>query len=296
MLPVLALLAGQAPFAAPWNTQQQQAVGDVAAVVVSSDMKWAAVLAPTLALHEAVSGSKPSSGAAVAAFCNQTGMACSQPTFSMGGAPLGLGFIANESLYVSHYTSVWTPPHRLDTDGKAPIYFAWSPHGNEIAYTTAVQMVHSPTEPRVLQDDVIIDVIMGGPTTLRNQLCFTGVSNQQAAGVANAGPRCDTAIAGSVGMGGWTISCWPFDSQFSYSPALSGPSAGLVAVTTTNTTKANDWVSLAVHLLDTNTKKVTPVATATAFQPLFSPDGSLLAYTIADGALSSPRLPPFPSS
>jgi dipeptidyl aminopeptidase/acylaminoacyl peptidase len=53
-------------------------------------------------------------------------------------------------------------------------------------------------------------------------------------------------------------------------------------VTTTNTTKANDWVSLSVHLLDTATSKVVPVATATAFQPSFSPDGKQLAYTIAD--------------
>ena len=84
-------------------------------------------------------------------------------------------------------------------------------------------------------------------------------------------------------MAGWTISCWPQDSQFAYSPATSGPTAGLIAVTTTNTTKANDWVSLGVHLLDTATEKVVPVATDTAFQPVFSPDGAQLAFTKADG-------------
>ena len=97
-------------------------------------------------------------------------------------------------------------------------------------------------------------------------------------GQAAAAPRCDSTLEGSVGMEGWRISCWPQDSQFAYAPG----SSGIMAVTTTNTTKANDWVSLSVSLLDTTTSKVAPVATATAFQPLFSPDGKQLAYTIAD--------------
>ena len=105
-------------------------------------------------------------------------------------------------------------------------------------------------------------------------ICVCEIGSGQAA----AAPRCDSTLEGSVGMEGWRISCWPQDSQFAYAPG----SSGIMAVTTTNTTKANDWVSLSVSLLDTTTSKVAPVATATAFQPLFSPDGKQLAYTIAD--------------
>jgi hypothetical protein len=135
----------------------------------------------------------------------------------------------------------------------------------------------------VLVDDVIIDVIMGTPTVMRNELCFTPVpaADGSLSSSSSLAPRCDSALKGSVGMAGWTISCWPQDSQFAYSPASSA-AGGVVAVTTTNTTKSNDWVSLSVHLLDTVTSKVVPVATATAFQPSFSPDGKQLAYTIAD--------------
>ena len=125
-----------------------------------------------------------------------------------------------------------------------------------------VMLPHSATEPRVLVDDVIIDVIMGKPSVSHNRLCFAAVPSAATAGAgpaaAAAAPRCDSALEGSVGMEGWRISCWPQDSQFAYAPG----SAGLMAVTTTNTTKANDWVSLGVSLLDTATSKVTPVATA----------------------------------
>ena len=276
--------------AAQWSTAQQLAVGDVSAVVVSPDQMWVAVLAPTLTLHNLAEGGDvadggASAGNAVVSFCNRTGIACTQPTFSMGSTPLGLGLIANKSLFVSHFVAKeWTPPRMVQTGNEAPIFFAWSSKGDEIAYSSAVQLAHSPTEPRVLMDDVIIDVIMAGPTVVRNQLCFTAVTDdgvQQTSTPPECVPAGPSGLA-SVGMSGWTISCWPFDSHFAYSPALTGPTAGLIAVTTTNTTKANDWVSLGVHLYDTKTHKVRPVATATAFQPLFSPDGSKLAFTIAD--------------
>ena len=263
--------------AAAWTTADQAAVANVAGVAVSPSAEFVVVETSTLEVHHA-NGTKSAGGAAVSAFC--AGAACAQAAFSSKSS---LAFVSNSSLWVSHLVGAsWSAPKMVDTSGKPPLAFVWHPGGAEIAYSAAVLQPHSKTEPRVLVDDVIIDVIMGTPTVTRNELCFAPVpaadGSSSSSSSAAAAPRCDSALKGSVGMAGWTISCWPQDSQFAYAPGASG----LMAVTTTNTTKANDWVSLSVHLLDTATSKAVPVATATAFQPSFSPDGKQLAYTIAD--------------
>lgn len=179
MLSLLLLVAGAE---SPWTTVDQAGVANVAGVTVSPDGRWAAAATTTLELFavEKTGGSADEqpgdqSGGAVSGFCNATGAACAQAAFSANGT--SLAFVSNSSLYVSHLlrAGTWSSPLALNTGGDAPLAFVWAPHGGEIAYSAAVMLPHSATEPRVLVDDVIIDVIMGKPSVSRNRLCFAGV-------------------------------------------------------------------------------------------------------------------------
>jgi hypothetical protein len=282
-----------------WTTSDQLGVPNVDQVVVSPDARWAAVsTGGMLHLHG------PGSATAISTLCAAGGGSCSAPAFDRTSGDLA--FMCNGSLYTSTPASGrWGQPRLVHTGGATPLHFEWG-SGGKIAYTAAVSTAHSATEPRVLEDDVIIAVIQGTPSALRNELCIATTDGQP--------PVClpESAVGGSVGMAPWTISCWPYDSQFAWSPSKQQPS--LLAITTTNTTRANDWCaraaptwsiveaaracgdtcmwiaarreSLQIHLLDTSThppKRSSVTAPgAVGFQPTFSPDGALLAYTLSD--------------
>ena len=55
-------------------------------------------------------------------------------------------------------TQTWTKPTSLNTNGDAPLHVAWSADGTMVAYSAAVTRAHSDVAPRVVVDDVIIDV------------------------------------------------------------------------------------------------------------------------------------------
>ena len=65
------------------------------------------------------------------------------------------------------------------------------------------------TAPRVVDEDVLITVITGTVTPADALLCVVGTGTDECFDSHQLG--------GSVGMGGWFISCWPFDSQFEFS-------------------------------------------------------------------------------
>ena len=83
--------------------------------------------------------------------------------------------------------------------------------GIQVAYTQAEMGNFSTTEPRLITTDVIVNVITGTPQPTRNILCVADLSGSSA-------PRCFHELDGSVGMEGWRISCWPYDSQFEWAP------------------------------------------------------------------------------
>eukprot|EP01051_Picozoa_sp_SAG22_P020600 SAG22_NODE_4228_length_1335_cov_1.506472_2_plen_212_part_00 len=166
--PVVSAAAAPTPRAQkPWTTADQGAVSNVNGVTVAPGGAWAAVLGG--APPEIMDLKAPAAPAApaIAAFCQAT--ACTQPTFTAAGT--ALGFIANSSLYITSIAAAvdgkpeglaWSPAKKVDLAGAAPVYFAFSADGKSVGYTVAEMVEHSATEPRVLDDDVIIDVIMGG--------------------------------------------------------------------------------------------------------------------------------------
>jgi len=98
-----------------------------------------------------------------------------------------------------------------------------------VAFTQAVTLAHDDHTPRVIGEDVIINLISGAPTVTKNKLCVTGMG--AVGDAAYAKPRCFDSVMGSVGIAGWAISCWPFESQISWAP-----DSKTIAYTYTNTT------------------------------------------------------------
>ena len=129
----------------------------------------------------------------------------------------------------------------------------------------------SATEPRLITNDVIVNVITGTPQPKRNVLCVTNLSGSSM-------PRCFRELEGSVGMEGWRISCWPFDSQFEWAP-----DSKMIAITHTAGRLANGWESVRVDTIDISATKPSTkqIGGPIAFQPVFSDSGAL-AFTQAD--------------
>ena len=115
-------------------------------------------------------------------------------------------------------------------------------------------------------------MITGSPTPTRNVLC---VSDLSSAGDSNH--RCHTKLEGSVGMEGWRISCWPFDSQFTWSA-----DSTQLGITETASLRANDWESVRVAVVNASDFAALPSPGGpVSFQPIFSPSGRWLAFTQA---------------
>lgn len=81
-------------------------------------------------------------------------------------------------------------------------------------------------------------------------------------------------------MEGWRISCWPFDSQFSWHP-----DSKRLALTWTSDTLANNWETVRVLEVDVSATTLTTrrVGGHIAFQPIYSSTG-LLAFTQSSSA------------
>ena len=141
----------------------------------------------------------------------------------------------------------------------------------QVAFTVAEMGNFSASEPRLIGDDVIVNVITGTPQPTRNILCVANLSGTNAA-------RCFNELDGSVGMEGWRISCWPFESQFSWAP-----DSKTIAITRTADRLANNWETVRVFTVDIAATKLSmkQVGGAIAFQPTYSASGAL-AFTQAD--------------
>jgi hypothetical protein len=175
--------------------------------------------------------------------------------------------------------------------------FAVSPGADRVAFTYAEIDTFSATEPRLISDtDVIVSVITGSPSPVRNVLCV-GPYGAKAADAAAAVHCYDAASYASVGMEGWRISCWPFDSQFSWRGG-GGAGASTLALTLTDDRSANGWESVRVATVDASDPAApfVPLAGADlAFQPMCV--SSWLALSVSVGctvltrsAVAPPRL------
>eukprot|EP00911_Craspedida_sp_UC1_P002359 UC1_evm1s1770 len=226
---------------------------------------------------------------------------CSRPAFQparakkAGAASLPLAFVADGDLYVAGNGGA-DAPTAVNTGGEKVLWYAWAPHGRSIAYTVAQMSTHDPVAPRVLDEDVIINVIQGTPSISRNILCVVSLSKNDDDTTAETrqqqqqqrrrqrlsfgAPRCYESgeMPGSVGIAAWTISCWPYESVASWSP-----DGERIAFTYTNTTFSDDWTAMGVAELTVASGAVAPVAGATAFQPTYSPQGALAYTRVNDG-------------
>ena len=268
--------AAAAAAATPWDTGDQNRVASPSAVSVSPDSKWAVYTVSQVAGSHgsyspggelvltklgATAGSSP-----VAVWC---GSACSDPQFAADGS---LALLKGGALYRSAYSSggVFSAPALVVND--TVLAYSVAPDSKSVAYTVARMGNYSATEARVVTDDVIINVITGTPQPLRNVLCVA------AFGAADGAPRCFDQLEGSVGMEGWRISCWPYDSQFSWAP-----DSKTVAMTRTAARLANDWETVRMVTVDVTKTAPTVVKTFApiTFQPMYSKSGAL-AFTQAD--------------
>ena len=280
---------------AEWTPLQQAGVENPSSVSVSPDGEWVVFsisgvatvggnkLAPAGSLRlELASGDPDQRAAAVEAFCADGG--CSMPTFA---ADLSVVFLKKGALWRSERgVDAFSPPVRVyapagSTGRSSPIIaYAVSPDATAVAATYAEMGTYSDTEGRVITTDVIVNVITGTPQPERNVLCVAPF----AAGAANAtnavSSHCYTDLPGSVGMEGWRISCWPYDSQMSWSRSDNKT----LAVTVTSNRLANEWESVRVALIDATDpaavfRFVGDASSPPSFQPTFSPDGNTLAFT-----------------
>ena len=294
-LPRLFLLSSLLPFASgEWTPLEQVKLLNPTDVVTSPDGNFAAY---TIGAVSGTAGklgassslvvvdtSSSSSSSVTLSFCSQAQGGCSSPQFSSDGS--SLAFVSGGDVYQVSVPvkSPTVQPTKVNTGVAAKnggvLAFALSPHkANRIAFTYAEMGTFSTTEPRVITDDVIVNVIAGAAQPIRNVLCvgsFVASDDD-----VNSDPICYTGAAyKSVGMEGWRISCWPFDSQFSWNAA-----GDTLALTLTDDRTANGWESVIVATVDVTSpsSKFVPIAEPTlTFQPLYSPDGSFLAYTQAD--------------
>ena len=209
------------------------------------------------------------------AMCDDGG--CSSPAFAGDGS---LAFVHGGNLYRLDVTTPTAVPKVVDTGAAASanggvLAFAVSPGADRVAFTYAEMDTFSATEPRVISDtDVIVSVITGSPSPVRNVLCVgpyasahTSYGAGSGAATAAAVHCYDAASYASVGMEGWRISCWPFDSQFSWR----GGATATLALTLTDDRSANGWESVRVATVDASDPAApfVPLAGADlAFQPM----------------------------
>merc|ERR1712166_615143 len=281
------ILVAAAQTTSAWATADQAIVQSPSSVTVSPDGAWAVYQVA------AVTGTKGNfsaggslalmpltatgSAAAIDSFCNQ--QPCSNPQFASDGS---LAMVQGGVLHRAQLSDggSWTTPTATGAGSAASpvVAYAVSPDAMSVAYTVTEMISFSTTEPRVVTDDVIVNVITGYPQPVRNVLCTASFNSTRDSEDTKDAARCFEHLKGSVGMEGWRISCWPFDSQFSWSP-----DSQQVALTWTSDMKANNWESVQVLTLDLTEPNPTPTAVggSIAFQPLYSKAGDL-AYTQAD--------------
>ena len=279
----LLIMAVAAPALAAWTTADQNRVASPSAVSVSPDSKWAVYTVSevagsagnfsaggSLVLTALKAGRAQSDASPVSTWC---GSACSDPQFAADGS---LAMLKGGALYRSAYSNgAFSAPALVVND--TVLAYRVAPNSKSVAYTVARMDTYSATEARVVTRDVIVNVITGTPQPLRNVLCVA------AFGAAGA-PRCFDHLEGSVGMEGWRISCWPYDSQFSWSP-----DSKTVAMTRTAARLANDWETVRVVTVDVTRSPPTVVNTFApiTFQPMYQPKSGALAFTQADSEVGT---------
>ena len=282
LFPVLVFLyGGVGSSAGEWTPDEQVRMENPSSVSVSPDGAWAVfsvgsvggepgnlTATGSLVLRE-VSADAADATPLPTAFCADG--SCASPSFGSDGTLL---FIKSGELYASTNSggAAWSVPRVVQSLPAGDIIsYSVAPDGKSVATTYAEMGTYSATEGRVITTDVIVNVITGTPQPTRNVLCVGTL------GGGAAPTRCYPQLSGSVGMEGWRISCWPYDSTVSWSA-----DGHTLALTLTANRLANDWESVRVALLDTRgpaTPTVRFVGDQIAFQPLFAPDGKTLAFT-----------------
>ena len=128
-----------------------------------------------------------------------------------------------------------------------------------------------PTESRVIEDDIIINVISEAPIGNLNKFCK----------VPNTPDSLISCYEGldsvSVGAVGWYLSCWQYPADFDVNKDES-----LVAMTTTATLNGNDWERMRARIYNTKTRSLTTLSNLPSFQTKWSADGSKVAFTEID--------------
>jgi dipeptidyl aminopeptidase/acylaminoacyl peptidase len=272
--------------ASEWTPDSQARMENPSSPVVSPDGAWAAYTVSTvtgaagnltaagaLKLDSLAAARSKVSTQAPVQFC--TDGSCSSPTLSSTGT---LFFLKNGDLYRSDVsTTTWSAPVVAQTLGAARgaiSAYSISPDSKTVATTYAEMGTYSTTEGRVITTDVIVNVITGTPQPQRNILCVGPTAE------SSSPAHCYESLNVSVGMEGWRISCWPYDSSMSWSE-----DGKTLALTVTADRLANAWESVHVVTIDTtkppSTSRINTVTVAAdiAFQPFFHPDGVHLALT-----------------
>ena len=218
---------------------------------------------------------------------------CSSPSFAYDAM---LFFLKGGKLYYTSFEEIhgWSDPVMVQSLGSrgAIVDYTISTDATRVAMTYADMDTYSTTEGRVIDKEVIVNVILGAAQPLRNVLCIGMIPASSSTNVS--APQCYPEIKGSVGMEGWRISCWPYDSSMSWSA-----DGTTLALTLTSNRLANEWESVHVVVLtEKSTKSNGLQGTAAAgaagggakwdlqapawdlsFQPFFHPDGKHLAFT-----------------
>jgi len=203
----------------------------------------------------------------------------SSPKFSPKSKSLAM--MANATVFVSSYdmTKGWgnpMPVSSLMSEG-AMLHAEWSPDSSKLAISVTPPATPVDAIAREIGSDIIIDTITGTPNAPNNKLCVVDLSSSDM--VSTAGFKCVDTL-GSVGFTNWHISCWPYDSQFKWSP-----NGNDVVYTYAVDQFSNDWTQTGVAVLK-DVMSASPTSTSigynTTFQPMYNEDGSLLAFAKTD--------------
>eukprot|EP00729_Bicosta_minor_P020102 gene20102-19251_t len=202
--------------AEPWTTLQQAHMENVAGVELSSDGAWAAYTVSSTAGGDGalaatattfVGGAGPS-GKPSANIQTVCGKGCGQVAFSPDSSKVAL--VAGGILFLSSRDGAslagadWTLPTQVYPVNKTDsvTYVVWSPDGSELGIGVQAQAAApSPTLPRVVDEDVIVNVITNthpGPATV---LCTLPVVADDALTASAVATCYDTAtLKGSLSM------------------------------------------------------------------------------------------------
>eukprot|EP00756_Hemistasia_phaeocysticola_P066302 Hpha_TRINITY_DN9142_c0_g1::TRINITY_DN9142_c0_g1_i1::g.94264::m.94264 len=206
----------------------------------------------------------------VTSFCSYEGQPCSNPRFCPNENKVIFAGNAT-AIYSSELTKsgVWSTP-TLVTQAEGNIV-ALQCTSTDVYYSVAT--AHDPpSEHRVIDTDIIIDVISDAPIPGLMKLCKAPLK-KGSSGSCFGGALQDL----SVGAVGWFLSCWQYPSTFDVNTA-----AGVVAMTTTTSLNGDYWEGVRAQLYNISSGELTPLSSSPSFQGIWSVDGKKVAFAEID--------------